>query len=60
MQTVEASHPSAPHETATRDCDMPASSRPTTAPSVGPLGGIVFSALCLASYVALVVAVAVS
>jgi hypothetical protein len=60
MQLVEASHHSVTPETAQPAPvrPMPAGAGPT--PMVGPLGGIVFSVLCLAAYVAVVVAVAMS
>ena len=64
MQLVEASHHSATPETAQHATVRPmpavagAGAGPT--PMVGPLGGIVFSVLCLAAYVAVVVAVAMS
>jgi hypothetical protein len=60
MQPLEASNQSAAHTAARDHGDMTASARPIPAPMVGPLGGIVFSALCLATYVAVVVAVAMS
>jgi hypothetical protein len=61
MQPIQASDQSAAHATVMRDpSDTPATARPSPAPPVGPLGGIVFSALCLATYLAVVVAVAMS
>jgi hypothetical protein len=61
MQTVEPAHQNATHESATSDHSATAASaRPTANPAstVGPLGGIVFSALCFASYAAVIVGVA--
>lgn len=59
MQTVEAPHQSATHHTAKSDhSETAASVRPNPASTVGPLGGIVFSALCFASYAAVIVGVA--
>lgn len=49
MQTVESLGHS----------DTPTNAGPNPAPTVGPLGGIVFCALCLAGYVVLVVAFAI-
>lgn len=59
MQNVEAPHHSATQQEPNSDqSDTAASARPNPASTVGPLGGIVFSALCFASYAAVVVGVA--
>jgi hypothetical protein len=53
MQHALASQTNTANETTARD-------HGATTPTVGPLGGIIFCALVLAAYVALVVAVAMS
>ena len=53
MELVPASHQSAAPEPAVRGNGNPT-------PAVGARGGMVFSALCLAAYVAAIVAAAVS
>ena len=58
MQTDQVSHRSSEHEAAQHDRGDTVAARP--APTVGPLGGIVFSALCAGTYVAVVAALVVS
>jgi hypothetical protein len=60
MQHLLASQPDTAHETATGDHRATAATGAAPTSTVGPLGGIIFCALCIASYVALVVAVAMS